>query len=230
MRIDLHAHTSAHSHCSVIKPDRLAELALARGLDGVVLTEHNVWWSDAEAHGLRARHPGLTIYVGAEITTREGYDVVVIGPSRPALPPLPPFDLLAERLTPARADTFLFLPHAFRFFPRPTAHGERLLAAMDGLEMNSLNILRTGWIRENDRYVPLDHEIYEDALARHGLIPVYNSDAHRPLAVGAVATVLELAEGAPPPGDEAALARALKAAPTREHQNPLLVGEFLAMF
>ena len=44
MRIDLHTHTSALSFDSNIAPQELVRLAKKRGLDGLVLTEHDRIW------------------------------------------------------------------------------------------------------------------------------------------------------------------------------------------
>jgi len=43
---DLHAHSSDHSRDSGVRVAKLAERAAARGLDGVVLTEHNAVEAD----------------------------------------------------------------------------------------------------------------------------------------------------------------------------------------
>lgn len=82
MKFDLHLHTSRHSPDSVTDPFDLLRAAAAAGLDGVVLTEHDYWWPDAELEELRAAAPGLVVLAGMEVTGRGG-DVLVYGITEP---------------------------------------------------------------------------------------------------------------------------------------------------
>lgn len=79
MIIDLHVHTSRHSACGKSTPEEMMQAARDRGLDGVVLTEHNVVWRDDEFDALRKACPGLRIFRAAEISTAEGEDMLVYG-------------------------------------------------------------------------------------------------------------------------------------------------------
>lgn len=82
MKFDLHLHTSRHSPDSETDPFALLRAARLAGLDGVVLTEHDYWWPDAELAELRAFAPDLVILSGVEVTGRGG-DVLVYGISDP---------------------------------------------------------------------------------------------------------------------------------------------------
>ncbi len=70
MKFDLHIHTRKHSPDSVTDPFDLVESAVAAGLDGIVITEHDYLWTEAELQDLRAAAPGLVILAGVEVTGR----------------------------------------------------------------------------------------------------------------------------------------------------------------
>ena len=72
MLIDLHCHTLPRSQCSALLPEQYIELARARGLDGICLTEHDALWPDDELDGLR-RTTGFLILSGVELTTDLGH-------------------------------------------------------------------------------------------------------------------------------------------------------------
>ncbi|MBY0512582.1 MAG: PHP domain-containing protein [Gemmataceae bacterium] len=82
MKFDLHLHTRRHSPDSVTDPFDLLDSARAAGLDGVVLTEHDYWWPDAELAELRAAAPDLVVLAGMEVTGRGG-DMLVYGITDP---------------------------------------------------------------------------------------------------------------------------------------------------
>jgi hypothetical protein len=86
MKFDLHLHTNRHSPDSVTDPFDLLRAARRAGLDGVVLTEHDYMWPDAELAELRAFAPDLVVLSGLEVTGRGG-DMLVYGITDPtALP------------------------------------------------------------------------------------------------------------------------------------------------
>lgn len=79
VRIDLHLHTARHSPCAeALSPDQLAPRAAAAGLQGVVLSEHDVLWDPAELQALQAASPGLRLYRGVECTV-QGAHLLVVG-------------------------------------------------------------------------------------------------------------------------------------------------------
>jgi predicted metal-dependent phosphoesterase TrpH len=86
MKFDLHMHTRRHSPDSITDPYELVKSALAAGLDGIVITEHDYLWTEAELEELRAAAPGLVILAGVEVAARSG-DVLCYGLTDPfALP------------------------------------------------------------------------------------------------------------------------------------------------
>lgn len=77
MIIDLHFHTAAYSDCSAIDLEAGLSRAREMGLDGVCLTEHDVFPAYDNLEDLEKKH-GLKIFVGVEVLTREG-DILCYG-------------------------------------------------------------------------------------------------------------------------------------------------------
>lgn len=86
MKFDLHMHTARHSPDADSDPFELVRAAVAAGLNGIVITEHDYMWPDSELEELRAAAPELVILGGVEVTARGG-DVLCYGITDPfALP------------------------------------------------------------------------------------------------------------------------------------------------
>ena len=75
MLIDLHTHTYPLSYDSDLSPDALIIAAKSAGLDGICLTEHDAFWSEAEIEALRRKHQ-FPIFAGAELNTEEEHLIV----------------------------------------------------------------------------------------------------------------------------------------------------------
>ena len=82
MKFDLHMHTSRHSPDSITDPFDLVRSAIEAGLDGIVITDHDYWWPDAELQELRDTAPELVILAGVEVTARGG-DMLCYGITDP---------------------------------------------------------------------------------------------------------------------------------------------------
>lgn len=82
MKFDLHMHTRRHSHDAMSDPFELIKAAVAAGLDGIVITEHDYMWPEEELAELRAAQPGLVILGGIEVTGRGG-DMLCYGINDP---------------------------------------------------------------------------------------------------------------------------------------------------
>ena len=76
MKIDHHLHTSRHSPDSVMDPLEMIDRALAIGLDGVVITEHDYQWEPDELADLASRAGRLKVFSGVEVSAREGHFLV----------------------------------------------------------------------------------------------------------------------------------------------------------
>ena len=72
----MHLHTARYSHCASMTPEEMAEAAIQSGLDGVVITEHDVLWPADEMAALQAKFPALRILRGMEVSTAQGHMLV----------------------------------------------------------------------------------------------------------------------------------------------------------
>jgi predicted metal-dependent phosphoesterase TrpH len=111
MRIDLHTHTSPRSPCSSLEPVDLIKEAERLELDGICLTEHQVWWGVDEISEL-ARQTKVKIFRGNEFTTNQG-DVLVFGYEE-NIKDLLMIEELRDRVTAAGG--FMIAAHPFRGF------------------------------------------------------------------------------------------------------------------
>ncbi len=170
MQIDLHVHTSTLSSDSNIAPETTIDLARARGLDGVVLTEHDRIWPWATLEKLSAAADFLVL-PGVEITTDLGH-VLAFG-----LRELPPGVSSARALRQHCDDegALMYLAHPARNGSVPV-RPEELVELFDGVE----------GINGSDG--PLQNQ----ASARAGLscrLPaIAGSDSHTQHEVGLAAT------------------------------------------
>lgn len=225
MLLDCHAHTSLYSSCSRLTPLELCTLAQQRGLQGQVITEHRRHWPEEELDVLRAAFPGLRLYGGVELSLREGYDVVCItGPIRLFVPVFPDVDDLRRAIAPCRDETFCFVAHPFRYHDDMPPELEDILSVVDGIEMNSVNILRNNAVRKKDCFTPRNRARYEEARRRFALTPLYNTDTHKSTSVASIANCLDVGEL---PASSASLARLLRNNEPRQWQNVELLEKHL---
>lgn len=75
MLIDMHTHTSVYSTDSNLLPHEALARAAERGLDGVVLTEHDVVWPADRAARL-SEQVGILVLPAVEVTTELGHILV----------------------------------------------------------------------------------------------------------------------------------------------------------
>ena len=75
MLIDMHTHTSVYSTDSNLLPHEALERAAERGIDGVMLTEHDVLWPADRAARL-SDQVGILVLPGVEVTTELGHVLV----------------------------------------------------------------------------------------------------------------------------------------------------------
>ena len=77
MLIDLHTHSYPQSDDSFMSVDELIEGSKSLGLDGICLTDHDVFWTGEQIRDLSSKHDFLVI-PGCEINTEAGH-VLVFG-------------------------------------------------------------------------------------------------------------------------------------------------------
>ena len=77
-RVDLDVHTRRYSPCAeLLDPEQLPNVMTARGLKGVVITEHDVLWPKEEIAALNRDLDESRIYAGVEISSCNGHFVVI---------------------------------------------------------------------------------------------------------------------------------------------------------
>jgi len=180
VRVDLHCH-SAFSYDGAIDPQRLAELALERGLTHLAITDHETIEGALLARQLAPA--GLVVIVGQEARTTEG-DLIALFVENPIPAGLTPAET-AGRIR--EQGGIVGLAHGFdRRRPsigsgavRP-ADLARIAALVDYVEVHNGRVRRP----------PANAQAADFARA-HGLPAVAVSDAHAETEVGTAATVVE---------------------------------------
>ncbi|MFN2363979.1 MAG: PHP domain-containing protein [Halarsenatibacteraceae bacterium] len=175
MLFDTHIHENLFSGDSHLSPEQVLEEAVAAGLDGICITDH-------ESKGFRTYIDkyeaiyGLKIIVGAEVLTRQG-DILVFG-----------FDDLPDRVIPAdellveveRAGGVAIAAHPFRNNYRGIGDNiDHLAGLLHGVE--GLN----GSTSDSNNYRARESASYNKLPLLGG------SDAHRPGRIGKYITEVE---------------------------------------
>lgn len=184
MKIDLHAHTTVYSPCSVMSPDEMMIAAREAGLDGICITEHNRLWPQADARDLSRRY-GIAVFRGIEITTTGG-DIVVFGleeePSEMWTPAT-----LKEKVD--HAGGVAIAAHPFRGF---------LIFGFSELQMDLADAMDNPTFAQvhglevcNSMVTDQENEMARGVADAMGLLKVGGSDAHEPKKIGTCATVFE---------------------------------------
>ena len=73
--IDLHTHSYPHSDDSFMSVNELIDGSKSLGLDGICLTDHDIFWTYDEVRQLSAKHDFL-VFQGCEINTESGHALV----------------------------------------------------------------------------------------------------------------------------------------------------------
>jgi predicted metal-dependent phosphoesterase TrpH len=138
MRFDLHLHTTRHSPDSVMDPFDMVDRARQRGLEGVVITEHDWLWTEPELNELRARAFDLVVLAGIEVSAREGH-FLVYGVTNPFA--LPRGIGVAELCREVHAQGgAVVAAHPFRWGQRFDEILRREQPELDGLELLTSNM------------------------------------------------------------------------------------------
>ncbi len=187
VKVDFHVHTCA-SPDSLARPEAVIAAARRRGLDKIVITDHNTIAGAQEAHRLA---PEMVI-VGEEIMTTEGELLAVF--LHEAIPPhLTPEETIAR----VRAQGgFVSVAHPYDW--RRKGHWqpaalERIAPLVDAIEGFNARCFSA---RANQQAA--------EFAAAHGLPLTASSDAHTPAEIGGGAVVL------PPFANAAELREALR--------------------
>ncbi len=170
MKIDCHTHTNPFSACSTLAADDLLVKAESSQLDGVVLTEHEVFWPEEQLRWLKKAHPELRIFNGVETDVGSLGHVVII-PARPddSILKINTPDRLASYI--ASSGNYAFVAHPFRFDREFENRNPQF--DLPGVEVASYNM--------HDRESVL--RSVEFARERK-VAPIAASDAHSPEPIG----------------------------------------------
>jgi hypothetical protein len=176
MLIDLHVHTSRYSACGRSTPEEMIERAIELGLRGLVFTEHNVLWPEAELAELQAAYPGIRLYRGFEVNAAGGDDYLVYGVTDPELMITGIDD--AELISQAQAlGGAVVLAHPYRYLPdAPEALEQH---PVDGIEIMSSNIYNYA------------HKPAAALAQRMGVPAIAASDGHHTTMLGMYAMEIE---------------------------------------
>jgi hypothetical protein len=170
-RFDLHMH-SRFSPDSTVAPEEMVRVALARGLAGIAITDHN-----SVGGSLRAREvapKGFIAVRATEVSASTGH-VIALGIDQPIPRDLPPTEAV-ERVRALGG--FASVAHPLRVWSGVGEPEARRMAADSVETVNGRTILR--------------HNLRAAAIARDRKLPVTaGSDAHEVVNVGRAYVVVE---------------------------------------
>lgn len=179
MNVDLHVHTIERSACATVSEIYQVETAIAAGLDGIAITDHNTLVPRQRLLALNEMYAPFKIFTGIEVSAGAN-DWLVLGVHDPAIqrkdwryPDL--LDFVRAR------EGYIILAHPFR--RGPDLGDDLETYRPDGIEELSINT--PAHYREDIRAI----------AARLGLALFANSDAHFPGAVGSFINRLPRAAG-----------------------------------
>jgi aminoglycoside phosphotransferase (APT) family kinase protein len=167
--LEMHCHTMEHSPCSHVSAVELIRRVCAKGLEGVVFTDHHFLWPAEELQKVRheAGVPGYFLVLsGQEVTTSDMGDVLVYGANES----IPPHTSLSKIRT-QQTTVALVLAHPYRNNSRPD-RAKLLNPFFDGVEIFSSNHS----ISENNRGLRDWHAYKFTAIA--------GTDTHAPSYAG----------------------------------------------
>ncbi len=178
MKLDLHIHTAA-SVDGTLSPQRLLDAALAAGLSGLAVTDHN---NGAYCAAVRAAAPAdFTVIDGMEVSTDGGH-MLALFVRADTLDKLSktngryPLPLVAQAVR--EQDGLLIAAHPFAY---PDPLPDAVLVLIDGIETtNSRDMARN----------PGNRDAAIAAAQRHGKFATGGSDAHIAREVGRCYTVI----------------------------------------
>lgn len=168
---EMHAHSSDRSLDSGVSARSIVEQALWRGLDGVVLTEHNALWPAEDLVAL-SEQVEVRVLAGMELGTDAGH-VLVYGLDR-YRPELLILDRL-RRIVESEGAAMV-LAHPMRPFHGPRPAADTYASWFDGIETI------------NGDHSDSEHGYLVREAGMLRLASVGGSDAHSRQAVGRVAT------------------------------------------
>lgn len=173
LRVEFHCHT-IYSKDSLLKPEKLVALAQARGIDRLVVTDHNTIAGALHARELDPQR----IIIGDEIMTTRGELLAAF--VREEIPrDLPPLEAI-NRLR--QQDAFISVSHPFDALRNGHWELNDLLAILP--QVDAIETF-------NARCMSADYNTQAQAFAKeHGVLGTAGSDAHAGFEVGRASVLL----------------------------------------
>ena len=188
MLIDLHTHSYPKSDDSFVGVDDLIDQAKARRLDGICLTDHDVFWTADEIRELCRRHQFLVL-PGCEINTDTGH-AVVFGLERYEFGlHKPPF--LWEKVRERGGVIIAAHPYRRRFLEDPGREPQAREEMLERACADGFFQLCDAIEGINGRGTALENEFAQDLGHRLGAKMTGGSDSHRAHQMGTAATRFE---------------------------------------
>lgn len=187
MLFEMHCHTAEKSNCSAVAAVELIRRVQARGLQGIVLTDHHEVWAADELTEIRhlAGVPEHFLIFGAqEVTTQKHGDVLVYG----ATDAIPKGTAL-EQIRQEWPGAALVLAHAYRKGRYP-ADEQLLNPLLDGVEIFSSN----HGVAENSRGLADWHRLRFTAISGTDTHGLQYAGAYPTIFDHPVASIQELAD------------------------------------
>jgi len=171
LKADLHCHTN-FSKCSSMSPEKLVNMAIARGIDVLGVVDHDdIRGAEAVRKAAGNR---LLVIPGEEITTDRGHLIVFLSDgkfSRNAAE-------ICERAK--KMGAFTVAPHPYDFLRR-TGLGK----ALNGLKVDAVEVFNSRAM------LSMMNRRAEAYAIKRGLPMVVGSDAHHPQEVGLALNLFE---------------------------------------
>jgi predicted metal-dependent phosphoesterase TrpH len=167
LKIDLHVHTTG-SNDGFIEPEQLPFIVKERGLDGVAITNHDVFTEVAAS--------GVIVIPGIEVSTREGH-IIGLGVSGPIATGKPADETISMI---HRAGGVVIIPHPFDLVS-PCVNLSKLRSKPEAIEV----------INSDALFFHLSTKLAKRAAERLRLPMVAGSDSHIPETVGDAYTLID---------------------------------------
>lgn len=179
--IDLHVHTKKYSPCAeLLDPDKIINEINKKKIHGVVITEHDILWSEKEIKEINKNLNGKKIYRGVEISSSVGH-LVVIGLNN--LEGIKEFSKVEKIIEICKkSNAVIILAHHHR-----KNKGFKEVVKIDTIpdNINAIEVISTVTKGENQKEA-------EKIAKKRGWIKVAGSDAHALLNIGKAVTAFKI--------------------------------------
>lgn len=185
MLIDLHTHSYPQSDDSFMSVDQLIEGSKSLGLDGICLTDHDVFWTDEQAQELHKKHDFLVI-PGCEINTEDGH-VLVFGLTQYEFG-MHKTEFLKASVERVGGALIAAHPYRRRFIEEPAERSEIREEMLERARGDAFFQMCQGVEALNGRGSPVQNQFSVDLGGRLGTNMTAGSDAHKVEQIGTAAT------------------------------------------